>query len=359
MKLRASVLALVLVAAGAARAQEPGGWISRMLQLPIPSTMEFCGEPVPLERRAVGERLDLELVVTLGSPVRTTLWFKRAPRYFPMIEAYLREHGLPEDLKYVALVESNLRADASSSAGAAGPWQFVRSTGLSYGLRRNSWRDERRDWDDSTEAALEHLVDLHEFFASWPLALAAYNAGKRRVLDAMESQGQRDYYGLQLPRETERYVFRVLAAKLVYESPRAYGIDLEGARLYEPHATVEVTVDVTRRELPLSAVAAAAGVSYWELLDLNPWLVGDSLPRGCHALEVPEAGEAGFGAALAAWERDNPEPASVYYRVSRGDTLSGIARRHGVALRDLLAWNSLSSKSVIRPGQELVVHTVD
>lgn len=345
--------------AGSGRAEDPGGSITRLLHLPLPESLSFCGEPVPLNREDVAERLDLELIVTLGSPVRTTLWFKRMPRYFPAIESELRRRSLPEDLKYVALIESNLRADATSYAGAAGPWQFIRSTGSRYGLDRASWKDERRDWDEATRAALDHLADLHEHFGTWPLTLAAYNAGRMRVSQALETQGQEDFYGLDLPRETERYVFRALAAKLVVEDPQSYGIRLEGAYLYAPEDTRQVVVEVRRQGLPPAALARAAGVSYRRLVLLNPWLTGADLPRGTHRLEIPAPAAETFDDALAKWETEHPEPKRIYYRVRRGDTLSAIARRHNVGVGDLCAWNRLTPRSVIRPGQELVVRSVD
>jgi hypothetical protein len=321
--------------------------------------MEFCGEPVPLDRPDVAERLDLELVVILGSPVTTTLWFKRIPRYFPQVEAELRERGLPEDLKYVALVESNLRATARSSAGAVGPWQFVGSTGREMGLKRRAWADERRDWEKATRAALDYLGALRESFASWPEALAAYNAGRQRVSRAMEDQQHRSYYDLVLPRETERYVFRMLAAKLIIENPERYGIRVPEDYLYAPLDVAAHELRVRRRELPLAAVAQAAGVPYRELRRLNPWLVGAPLPRGTYRIRVPTANAEGFDGELARWEAANPEPQRVYYAVRRGDTLSAIARRHRVSLRSLMEWNRLNSRSIIRPGQELVIQSVD
>ncbi|GAB4264496.1 MAG: hypothetical protein Kow0092_16190 [Deferrisomatales bacterium] len=353
------LLPLLFLLPRAGFAQGPGEWITHLMRIPLPERLDLCGEPVPLDREDVAERLDLELVVTLGSPVRTALWFKRIPREFPLVERELRSRGLPEDLKYVTLVESNLRADAVSPAGAAGPWQFIRSTGSRYGLKRDGERDMRRDWVEATRAALDYLEDLHEAFGSWALALAAYNTGERRVARALEDQGESEYYGLKLPRETERYVFRVMAAKLVVEDPAAYGIDLEGARRYGPRDLAEVPVEVDRSRLPAAALAEAAGVSYRRFLELNPWVVGSGLPKGTHRIRVPSARAQAFPVALARWEAEHPEPKTVYYTVRPGDTLWTIARRHRVGLRQLCSWNDLSPRSVIRPGQELVVLTVD
>ena len=333
--------------------------INHLLNTPVPERMEFCDEPVPLERPDVVERLDLELVVILGSPVTTAMWVKRIPRYFPQVEAELERRGLPQDLKYVALVESNLRASARSSAGAVGPWQFVGSTGREMGLERRAWVDERRDWQKATTAALDYLSALRDSFGSWPAALAAYNAGRGRVSRAMEEQQHTGYYDLVLPRETERYVFRMLAAKLVIEHPERYGIRVPEAHLYAPLVVAVHEFRVRRRELPLAAVARAAGVPYRELRRLNPWLVGAPLPRGTYRIQVPTATEGNFDSELARWEAANPEPQRVYYEVRRGDTLSAIARRHSVSLRSLLQWNSLNSRSIIRPGQELVIQLVD
>lgn len=346
---------LLLLGGAMAAAGADSSAISQLLRLPVPETLELCGEAVPLGREDVGERLELELVVTLGSPVTTALWLKRMPRSFPAIEEELRRRGLPADLKYVALVESNLRAEAVSHAGAVGPWQFMPATGAAYGLSQDSWRDARRSWEDATAAAVQHLKDLRGRFGSWPLALAAYNAGPERVARAMENQGGKDFWSLKLPTETERYVFRVLAAKLVAERPEAYGIRLEGARLYGPEATARVDLEVRRKEVPLRALSEAAGVSYRRFLVLNPWLVGTSLPRGTHRLTVPAEAAVALAATLARWEERNPEPKVVSHRVAKGDTLSGIAQRFGVSVEDLKAWNVIGPKELIRPGQTLVV----
>ncbi len=355
-RLFAALCLLGAVWNGAALASDGAAtWVNHLLRLWIPGQLALCGEPVPLERPDVLERLDLELVVVLGDPVSLTLWYKRGPRHLPIIEEALREMGLPRDLKYVALVESNLRPDAVSRAGAVGVWQFLRGTAGQYGLRCDGARDERRDCARATRAALEHLRDLRNDLGSWTLALAAYNAGRRRVLRAMEQQGETDFYGLRLPRETERYVFRVMAAKLLLEHPERYGIELEGARIYPAPATAEVLLNVDRRSMPVTALARAAGVSYRRFLELNPWIVGKALPRGRYRVLVPRAGASAFLERLAAWEREHPEPKKIFYRVKRGDTLIGIARRHGVRLTELCEWNGLTPRTTIYPGQTLVV----
>ena len=355
---RAAVLSLLLLMARPcpSEADEP---INRLLNLTIPQSFAFCGEAVPLDREDVLERLDLELMDTLGSQMRTALWLTRVPRYFPAIEAALREKGLPQDLKYVAVIESNLRDDAVSSAGAAGPWQFMRTTAEACGLEKSDWRDPVRSWEDSTQAALAHLTDLRQAFSSWALVLAAYNAGSGRVKRAMEAQGMADFYGLRLPRETERYVFRAFAAKLVIENPEQYGIQLKDARLYFPEETEAAELRVERRSAPLWAVARAAEVSYRMLFRLNPWLTGSDLPRGTHPLRIPKESKDRFQLAYSRWEAENREPRTVRYRVRGGDTLASVARRHGVDVDDLRAWNNLGSRSQLKKGQELLLYRED
>jgi len=359
MKFRAAWVCLFFLTASPAPGMEQGAGITRLLQIPLPAKVEFCGESIPIDRDDVWERLDTEMVVILGSPVSTTLWFKRSARYFPLVEEISQELGLPRDLKYVAVIESNLRADAVSPASATGPWQFMSSTGSACGLDRTSWKDERRDWELATRAALGHLAELKSEFGSWTLALAAYNAGRNRVVKALEIQDENTFFGLRLPRETERYVFRAVAAKLIIENPESYGIDLAQARLYGSRPTAKVTLEVDRRQLPLSAVARAAGTSFRSLVELNPWMVGKELPRGVHLIRVPAESRERFVSVLREWERANPEPQTVRYLVRKGDTLTGIAIRHGVQLEDVCAWNNVKVREAIYPGQEIVLHMLD
>ncbi|MGB9712261.1 MAG: transglycosylase SLT domain-containing protein [Dissulfurimicrobium sp.] len=357
--------------------------ISGLLHLYIPAKVEFCGETVPLNKEDVLERLDTELVVILGQQIDAVLWFKRSPRYFPMIERMTRRMGLPEDLKYVALIESNLRADAVSPAGATGPWQFMEATGESCNLKKTDCIDERRHWELATQAALTHLSELKASLGSWSLALAAYNAGPNRILKAMEEQGERDFYGLKLPRETERYVFRAIAAKLIMENPSAYGIDTKGIRLYEPECTDTASVTIQKGPIPVSVLAHGAGVSYRWFLKLNPWIIGNVIPRGTYNFTVPNGAVEGLKEAVSRWlppvvdsspkakakkriERARIENnrarhghsihAVATHKVKKGDTLSSIAREYKITVNELCRWNGISNKKPLRPGQRLSIH---
>jgi LysM repeat protein len=359
MKRLAWIVALAVLFHSSAALADPGEVISSLMKVPLPAELELCGEKVPLHREDVAERLEIELMVILSNPVSTSLWFKRKERYFPMIEEKIGKSGVPLDLRYVPVVESNLRAEAISSARAVGPWQFMYGTGKAYGLKRNSWRDDRRSWEESTDAGLKHLKDLHDEFGSWALALAAYNAGKRRVSGNMKKQGEKDFYGLTLPRETERYVFRIMAAKLILENPGDYGIDMTDARLYPPEQAVAVKVKVARANLPLSAVAEASGVSYRTIKGLNAWIRGESLPKGTYTVKISAEARDFFSSGLAGWEAKHPEPRIVYHRVRTGDTLSAIAQKYGVRLNQLMSWNSLGARTTIYPGQRLTVRRIN
>ncbi|HSF03879.1 MAG TPA: lytic transglycosylase domain-containing protein, partial [Solirubrobacterales bacterium] len=200
----------------------------------LPSTLDFAGESTPLDYWDVRERLEREFILSLGDRAQVVLWLKRSARYFPYIEGELRKRELPDDLKYVAVIESALLPKASSSASALGIWQFIAETGRRYNLVVTPWWDERRDPELSTAAALAYLRDLYGMFRSWPLALAAYNAGEGRVQAALRQQEVSNYYQLALPAETERYVFRVLAAKLILSSPERYGFHVESEQRYGP-----------------------------------------------------------------------------------------------------------------------------
>jgi membrane-bound lytic murein transglycosylase D len=270
-----------------------------------PAQVYLCGEPVPLNEPEVREALDREFTIEVWSRAQTTMWLKRAHRYFPEIEAKLRARRLPLDLKYVVLAESDLRTQARSGVGALGPWQFMGPTAQRFQLRSDKAVDERLSFGAATDAALSYLEQLHRLFHNWPLALAAYNAGEGRVQKAIAVQGVNNFYHLSLPEETERYIFRILSAKIIVEDPERYGFAIPGDQLYPPLAYDEVQVTLAQ-EVPVRRLAEASGTYYKGIKTLNPWIKGDSLVPGTFRLKIPQGSVAGFQAAMRSWEQAVP-----------------------------------------------------
>ena len=262
----------------------------------VPDPLFLCGEAVPLSEPAVREELDREFTIVVWSRVQTTMWLKRAHRYFPEIEKKLRARLLPLDLKYVVLVESDLLPKAKSRAGAAGPWQFMGPTAQRFQLKCDDTVDERLEFAAATDAALSYLEKLHQMFHNWPLALAAYNCGEGRVQKAMADQGVKVFYHLSLPEETERYVHRILAAKIILETPAAYGYDLPVDQLYEPLSYDEVNFTVSE-EVQVRRLAEACGSYYKAIKTLNPWIKGAALCAGTYRLKIPQGTADRFMAA--------------------------------------------------------------
>ncbi|MBU4231130.1 MAG: lytic transglycosylase domain-containing protein [Desulfobacterales bacterium] len=275
-----------------------------------PAQMFLCGEPVPLNEPEVREALDREFIIEVWSRAQTTMWLKRAHRYFPEIERKLRARRLPLDLKYVALAESDLRTQARSSVGALGPWQFMGPTAQRFRLRCDKAIDERLDFGAATDAALSYLENLHRLFHSWPLALAAYNAGEGRVQKAIAVQGVNNYYHLSLPEETERYIYRILAAKIIMEDPGRYGYAIPEDQLYPPLACDEVQLTLAQ-EVPVRRLAEASGTYYKVIKRLNPWIKGDSLAPGTFRLKIPSGSAPRFQAVMRQGEPAGPAGAGT------------------------------------------------
>jgi len=252
----------------------------------LPASLTLCGVPVPLEDPVVREALDREFTIVVWSRAQTLMWLKRAHRYFPEIQQKIRAQHLPEDLKYVVLVESDLRLNARSPAGASGPWQFMAPTAQRFQLKATEHIDERLDLSLATDAALAYLKTLYQQFGDWPLALAAYNVGEGRLQREMALQGVNDYWRLALPEETERYVYRILAAKVVLENAPFYGYEIPPEDLYPPLAAEEVILN-TSQAVTVRGLAEAAGTYYRAFKHLNPWIKGHTLPAGVYRLRVP------------------------------------------------------------------------
>ena len=240
----------------------------------IPETLEFAGEKVPLDRYDVRESLDRELLVNVYWQSNLLLYCKRSYRYFPLIESILKKEGVPDDFKYLALIESGL-TNAVSPAKATGFWQFMKETGISYGLEINDEVDERYHVEKSTYAACQYLKRSYKQHGTWSLAAAAYNMGDGGVKRQIERQKQSSYWDLLLNDETARYMYRILAAKILLSNPQSYGIKLQLTDLYQPLTVRTITVNT-----PIDNwvdFAAKHNMTYKEFKALNPWLRSDKL----------------------------------------------------------------------------------
>jgi hypothetical protein len=351
--LTTTVIALLLAQPAAA---EPALDFSALIAAArIKGPLDYCGERVPLEDPDVRERMEREMLSVLADPHQVILWIKRSRQTLAPIEAALRVHGLPQDLKYVAVAESSLRPHAGSPKGAMGYWQFIEPTGRKYGLRVDSEKDERRSLFASTDAAIVYLKELRQNFGSWTLAVAAYNMGENGLRSNISQQNVQDYYRLYLPLETQRYVFRILAAKLILEHPETYGFRLEPEDIYPPTPFERIALD-TSREIPVLAIAQAANTDVKMIKDLNPEIRGFRLAPGQHHLLIPKSANDGFHDRLSQlMAQTEAQEREISYLVKEGDTLSGIAVQHGVTVSDVRSWNRLDPKKQIQPGMRLVL----
>jgi peptidoglycan lytic transglycosylase D len=252
----------------------------------FPTNLTLCGEPVPLHDRKFWEMMDREFTMAVYDRAQVFLWLKRSSRFFPFIESQLKAKGMPDDLKYLLVAESAMRPVVFSNKGAAGHWQFMEKTGKRFNLRKNSQIDERLDLAKSTEAALSYLKLLHNLFGKWNLAMAAYNCGEERVKEEISQQGETDYYRLDLPQETERYIFRILTAKVILSDPVSYGYQLPDGYAYFPEVFDLITFNLPF-PVHLRDLARGCGSFYKELKELNVELQGYILSAGIHQLKIP------------------------------------------------------------------------
>jgi len=253
----------------------------------LPDKLTFAGQPVPLDNWQVRERIEYEFYQFLEDQGESIILAKRTGRCFPPAERQLAEAGLPDDLKYMLLVESKCISAAYSRAKASGPWQFMPSTGRRYRLKSDAVRDERRNLEMSTEAAVKYLKYLKDFQQNdWFMAMASYNAGEERVRKLLKEQKITDYWKMHGPRETMRYVPRIIAAKEIYSQPEKY-LGLSKKDLYIPLETETITVSVKEPQRALTSIAEEFGTYFLELKLLNPEFKKDFLPHGTYQIRVP------------------------------------------------------------------------
>ncbi|MFN6380429.1 MAG: lytic transglycosylase domain-containing protein [Flavobacteriales bacterium] len=241
----------------------------RIYALPLPESADFCGEAAPIEKWDVAEKLDRELLVNSYWHSNTLLAIKRSARWFPLIEKVLKEEGVPDDFKYLALVESNF-TNATSPAGAVGYWQFLAETATEFGLEVNDEVDERYHVEKSTRAACKYFKQAYNKLGSWSLAAASYNMGMLGVQKQMDRQKQNNYYELLLNEETSRYVFRILSMKEIVNNTDKYGFVIRPSDIYAPIDSKEISISGPVEDF--AAWCQEYGVSYKDFKILNPWL---------------------------------------------------------------------------------------
>ena len=253
----------------------------------FPTAVDFAGENTPLNIADVNERFERELLVNANLHASTILILKRANRAFPVIEPILKKNGVPDDFKYLAVIESAL-LNAVSGSGAKGVWQFMPETAKEKGMEVNDCVDERYHLEKSTEAACKYLLTAKEKFGSWTLAAASYNGGMTGVNKQIEIQKVNNYYDLLLNDETSRYVFRILALKEIMKNPEKFGFDIPKQELYELFPTRKIEIDTT--VINLADLAISQGINYKILKIYNPWLRDSKLDnknRKKYSIEIP------------------------------------------------------------------------
>ncbi|MEI8202581.1 MAG: lytic transglycosylase domain-containing protein [Bacteroidota bacterium] len=241
----------------------------KVFSVEIPNELSFAGEKVPLEYEDVRENLERELLINCYWQSNTILMIKRANRWFPLIESILKEQGVPDDFKYLAMAESGL-THATSTAGACGYWQFMKDTGIRYGLEINDEVDERYNIEKATVAACKYLKNAYAQCNYWTNAAASYNMGEAGMKKQIDFQGCTKYYDLFLNMETSRYIFRILSLKLILQKPSDYGFYLRNKDLYQAIPTYKVSVDSSVSNLADFAVKNKT--TYKVLKQFNPWL---------------------------------------------------------------------------------------
>lgn len=241
----------------------------------IPDKILFADEEMPLEQFDVREALDRELLSNAYFHSQTIRYIKLAPRYFPVIEPILEEMGIPDDFKYLAVAESGFNPRAASPAGAVGFWQFLTGTGQQYGLEINNEVDERYHIEKSTVAACKYLLEAYNKYGNWTLAAASYNGGMARVQSQQTRQKMTEFYDLLFVEETQRYVFRIAALKLIMENPEQYNFVVKEDEKYPFIKTREVEINGPVKNF--ADFAIEQGINYKLLKDFNPWLRDDKL----------------------------------------------------------------------------------
>ena len=318
--------------------------------------MNLCGEEVPLTDKN-NETFEREIGIMLNSKIQVIMWIKRANRYFPIIEEELKKNNMPDDLKYIAIIESSLKPHIGSPKGAKGFWQFMKGTAKNIGLTVNDEIDERRNIIKSTRGAIKYLKSLHKKFNSWSLAAAAYNMGEDGLMTRIILQETDNFFDLYLSLETMQYVYRIIAAKTILSDPNKFGFDISEDDCYKAINGEDYTISISEKEISLNLIAKSAGITFKEFKELNPEVRGFFLKKGKHNFLFPNEEAVNklkdnLDKNLKIWK---DEIKKNIYSVVKGDNLTTIAAKHDLPINLLLMINHLTIRSTLKIGQKIII----
>jgi membrane-bound lytic murein transglycosylase D len=346
----------------------------KVFSIRIPKNLNFAGEKTPIRDFSVREAMERELVINTYWQSQTLLLHKRANRWFPVIEPILKKNDIPDDFKYIPLIESQL-TNVVSSQGATGFWQLVEPTAREYGLEITDDVDERYHVAKSTEAACKYFKEAYKQFNNWTLVAASYNLGMTGVQSQLNRQKASTYYDILLTEETARYVYRILAMKEIISRPKVYGFILRKKDLYPMIPTKKLIIDSTIHNL--ADFAIKEGISYKYLKLFNPWLRTNMLSNPSkkkYLLELPKNGnkfydlDGNYDGSDVLTKKDSinlvMEPhltadslshKSITHIVKEGETLESIAKMYNSSPEELKVWNKLPEKTDLKLNQELTI----
>lgn len=357
-----------------------------VLDLSIPADLDFCGEKIPSNNYEIRDDLEKEFFSSAYWKTNSMVLFRKAQKWFPYIEPILKQEGVPDDFKYLAVIESHL-SNITSPAGASGFWQLLPASARNYGLEVNGYIDERYHVEKATRAACGHIKDAYAVFKNWTLSAAAYNRGIGGIQAALKRQKTDNYFDLLLNRETGSFVYRILAYKTLFSSPGHFGIKKKKWNYFSKIPFTVIKVDSTIESLSL--FATQKGIDLHTLRGFNPWILHNSIPnpdKKVYEIRIPKNTSADYSSYIAdlragrAEQLSGPEkslleevsvkdtttaavitaniiaePKTLLHIVKDDETLKDLAARYNVKEEDLLNWNNLTDPKAIK-GHTLTVY---